>query len=137
MAALTLTHPDGQVFSFDAGALCLELVLTGGEGRRQRFEVLHEPADFPRWCATSSLDLAGHRVTPAAVAASAADLATVRRLREAIWSAAVGAATGGGPGPVPLAIINELAALPGVTPQVDPATGRGYWLGPVTASQLV
>jgi predicted RNA-binding Zn ribbon-like protein len=137
MAALTLTHPDGQVFTFDAGALCLELILTGGDGRRQRFEVLHQPADFAAWCATSSLDLAGHRVAPDEVAGSTSDLATVRRLREALWSAAVGAATGDDPGPVPLTVVNELARWPGVIPQVDPATGAAYWLAPVTAGQLI
>jgi predicted RNA-binding Zn ribbon-like protein len=137
MAALTLTHPDGQVFSFDAGALCLELILTGGEGRRQRFEVLHEPADFAAWCATSSLDLIGHGIAPAEVQVSTADLATVRRLREALWTAAFGAATGSGPGPQPLAVVNELATGPGITPQVDPATGHGYWLRPVTGGQLI
>src|SRR3712207_5763990 len=102
MAALTLTHPDGQAFSFDAGALCLELIVTGGEGDRQRFEVLHRPTDFATWCATSSLDLAGRSVAAADVRVSTTDLANVRRLREAIWHAALGAATGGGPGPAHL-----------------------------------
>ena len=87
---LTLAHPDGQVFGFDAGALCLELAsATGGEGFRARFELLHTPADIAAWAALSRLDLIGHGVNPAEVSARPADLTDLRRLREAIWSVAV------------------------------------------------
>jgi predicted RNA-binding Zn ribbon-like protein len=124
-------------FAFDAGAPCLELLLSGGEGARARYEVLHEPADLVTWLAAGSLDVAGHGVAPGDVGVTTADLSAARRLREAIWSAAMGAATGGGPGPAALAVVNELAAAPGVTPQVDPSTARLVWRPPVTAAQLV
>jgi predicted RNA-binding Zn ribbon-like protein len=122
---------------FDAGTACLELLLSGGAGTRARWEVLHQPSDLVAFLAAGRLDLAGHGVAAADVAVTAADLANARRLREAIWSAAMGAATGGGPGPAPLAVVNSVAAAPGVTPQVDPATARLVWRPPVTAAQLV
>jgi predicted RNA-binding Zn ribbon-like protein len=120
---------------FDAGTACLELLLSGGDGACP--EVLHQPADLVTWLASGRLDPAGHGVAAADVAVTAADLAAARRLRAAVRSAAMGAATGGGPGPASLAVVNTLAAAPGVTPQVDPATARLIWRPPVTAAQLV
>lgn len=134
---LALHHPDGQVFTFDAGALCLELVIrSGGEGFRARFEVLHEPADFPRWAAAGRLDLAGHGVDPAEVAATPAHLAELKRLREAVWAAAVRASQGERPDHADLAVINDVAAGQGLVPQIDAATGAATWRRPVTAHQL-
>ena len=88
---MRVRHPDGQVFTFDAGALCLELSsVTGGEGFRARFEVLHTPADLVTWAAASRL-----RIGPADVVVTGDDLALVKRLREAIWGRAYALATGG------------------------------------------
>jgi len=134
---LTLTHPDGQVFAFDAGALCLELLVSGGAGERARYELLHRPADFPRWAAAGRLDLPGHGIDPAGVRAGPADLRLVRSLREAVWSAAVRAVRGERPAADDTALINELAAGPAPVPRLDPATGRSTWRTPVTALQLV
>lgn len=132
-----LHHPDGQVFPFDAGALCLELSSTsGGEGFRARFEQLHEPADYPRWAAPGRLDLAGRGVDPAEVTVTEADLAEVKRLREALWATALRATEGARPDPADLAVINELAAGQGPVPWLDPATGAATWRRPVTARQL-
>jgi predicted RNA-binding Zn ribbon-like protein len=136
--ALTLHHPDGQVFTFDAGALCLELAsATGGEGFRARFEVLHTPADFPRWAAAGRLDLPAHGVDPADVETTGDDLAAVKRLREAVWASAFAVATGSRPGTGDLETVNEIAAGAGVVPQIDPATGQRTWRRPVTGAQLV
>ncbi|WP_326556512.1 CGNR zinc finger domain-containing protein [Micromonospora sp. NBC_01796] len=153
---ITLHHPDGQVFDFDAGTLCLELVCTtGGEGFRARFEVLHSPADIVTWAALSRLDLAAHGVDPAEVDAGPEDLADLRRLREAIWSVAFTVATtgadgspgegstgdapavGGGRFGAELAVINELAGGRGLVPRWDPVTGAAGWQRPVTAGQFV
>ena len=84
-----MRHPDGQVFTFDAGALCLEFVFTGGEGARARFETFHSPADIARWTAGSRLDPAGHGVDPAAIEISPAEFDVLWQLREALWTLAL------------------------------------------------
>lgn len=174
IGVLRLAHPDGQVFDFDAGTLCLELACTGGEGFRARFEVLHTPADFVAWAALSRLDLLGRGVRPEQVGTHPADLTALKRLREAIWTVGVAAAgragtsepaaPGGGTGTGTseptgparrtgtagvtdvgwlvglereLAVLNELAAGPGVVPRLDPASGTTVWRQPVQAGQLV
>jgi len=86
---MRVRHPDGQVFTFDAGALCLEFVFTGGEGARARFETFHSPADIARWTAGSRLDPAGHGVDPAAIEISPAEFDVLWQLREALWTLAL------------------------------------------------
>jgi predicted RNA-binding Zn ribbon-like protein len=132
---LTLHHPDGQVFTFDAGALCLELLVTGGEDMRAKYEVLHRPADFAIWAATSRLDLPGHGVDPAQVTVTAADLHHVKALREAVWFSAVRVAAAQRPLRGDIEAINAAASGAGVVPQLD--GGRAVWRGPVTGGQLV
>jgi len=46
---LTLHSHTGVAYRFDPGALCLELLTTGGPGPYRRYEVLHEPADLALW----------------------------------------------------------------------------------------
>ncbi|BCB79039.1 CGNR zinc finger domain-containing protein [Phytohabitans flavus] len=134
---MVLHHPDGQVFTFDAGALSLELSSTsGGEGFRARFELLHEPADYPRWAARGRLDLPGRGIDPAEVITTAADLAEVKLLREALWVSALRATEGRRPDPADLAVINEIAAGNGPVPMIDPHTNTATWRRPVTAHQL-
>ncbi|HEU4423620.1 MAG TPA: ABATE domain-containing protein [Pilimelia sp.] len=131
---MRLRHPDGQVFTFDAGALCLEFVYTGGEGARARFEIFHEPADIARWSVESRLDPAGHGVDPADISVSADDFRTLWRLREALWTLALGTVTGRPADPDAVAIINELAAGAGPVPRLE--RGRAVWLRPVTGAQF-
>ncbi|MGC9670437.1 CGNR zinc finger domain-containing protein [Planosporangium sp. 12N6] len=138
MAPFLLTPPDGPPFPFDAGAPCLELLLSGGgEDRRGYGEALHAPRDLVHWCARGSLDLAGHGVDPAEVTATTADLTMARRLREAVRHSGVRASRGDRPDPEDLAVINQIAAGRGVVAQVDPDTGRLVWRRPVTGHQLL
>jgi predicted RNA-binding Zn ribbon-like protein len=128
---MRLHHPDGQVFTFDAGALCLELACTtGGEGFRARFEVLHDPAALAGWVERSRLG-----VPAAEVAATDAELAGIKRLREAVWAGASGLATGGGVTPGDAAVINEIAAGAPPVPQIGPEGARA-WRRPVTGGQI-
>jgi predicted RNA-binding Zn ribbon-like protein len=126
--ALTLHHPDGQVFPFDAGALCLELSsATGGEGFRARFETLHAPDDMSAWAARSRFG--------APVTATAEDLRVLRDLREAVWAAAYAVATGEEPPAPAVVTINSYAAGPAPVPVLDgDAAG---WRAPVTGAELV
>lgn len=128
---MRIRHPDGQVFTFDAGALCLELSsVSGGEGFRARFETLHAPGDFARWAASSRLG-----VRAADVAVTAADLALVKRLREAIWARAYGLATGGCLDRRDAATINEIAGGAPPVPEIGVDQARA-WRRPVLGGQL-
>jgi predicted RNA-binding Zn ribbon-like protein len=124
---MRMHHPDGQVFDFDAGALCLEFVFTGGEGFRARFETFHSPADVSAWAAASRLGIAGAEV-------SAHEFAVLWRLREALWSLTFAAVTGDPPDPVAEDTVNALAAGAGPAPLL--AGGRAIWRRPVDGGQL-
>jgi predicted RNA-binding Zn ribbon-like protein len=128
---MRVRHPDGQVFSFDAGALCLELAcVTGGEGFRARFEMLHTPEDFVAWASASRLG-----VDPEEVVTTDADLGAVKRLREAIWAGAAALATGGAVGRRDAEVINELARDAVPVPEIGPEGAR-TWQRPLLGGQL-
>jgi predicted RNA-binding Zn ribbon-like protein len=129
---MRVRHPDGQVFSFDAGALCLELCsVSGGEGFRARFEILHTPDDLAAFVAAGRLGI------PAAdQAVTDADLAAVKRLREAIWAGASALATGGSLGRRDAEVINDLARGAPPVPEIGP-DGARTWRQPVTGDQIV
>ncbi|WP_205315480.1 ABATE domain-containing protein, partial [Nonomuraea lactucae] len=74
-SGMTLTARDGQRFRFDAGALCLEFLLSGAV---EPWEQLHAPEDLAAWIPRSRLAVRG------AVVAGAGDLAAAKRVRAAI-----------------------------------------------------
>ncbi|MGW1881238.1 hypothetical protein [Streptomyces sp. NPDC001970] len=51
----TLRTPEGGAFRFHPGALCPELLPTGGPGGLARYEVPGEPDGLVRWAAESRL----------------------------------------------------------------------------------
>ncbi|MCD0486033.1 CGNR zinc finger domain-containing protein [Streptacidiphilus sp. ASG 303] len=126
---LVLRSPEGTRYLFDPGALCLELLTTGGPGPLARHEVLHAPEDLSRWLTLSRLG-----VGPGDVRVSPGELATARRLRDALWRLARAAAGGGPWGPGDLAEVNRAAAAPPLAPCIGadrtrvwelPADGTG------------
>ncbi|MFE6872375.1 CGNR zinc finger domain-containing protein [Kitasatospora sp. NPDC057692] len=133
---LVLHSPGGTRFHFDPGALCLELLPTGGPGPYARYEVLHRPADLADWAAKSRLNL-----PPGAVRITDAQLTAVRTLRDALWRlTAARAAHGPGAGGLAdaagsayraaldspaadaadYAVLNRAAARPPLAPQIGP-----------------
>lgn len=77
---LTLHSHTGVAYRFDPGALCLELLTTGGPGPYRRYEVLYEPADLAAQADRS-------RLTPTPVLEiSQAEVVDARRLRDALFS---------------------------------------------------
>lgn len=125
---MRMDHPDGQVFSFDAGSLSLELACTtGGEGFRARFEILHTPDDLGPWVARTRL-----AIPAAAVRATAAELRSLKELREAVWAAAYALATGG---TIETTVINGYAAGAPPVPRIAP-DGTRAWQEPVTGAQV-
>src|SRR5438552_496635 len=114
---LILRWPNGAAFAFDAGALCLELLTTGGAARYAEFELLRAPEDLANWLATCRLRI------DARVADD--DVPAARQLRKAIWAAAL-ARIAGRPLPRPsITMINELAAPAPPTPSL--AGERRSW----------
>jgi predicted RNA-binding Zn ribbon-like protein len=128
---MRMHHPDGQVFSFDAGALSLELACTtGGEGFRARFEILHGPDDLGPWVARTRLG-----VPAADVRATDEELRLLKDLREAVWAAAYALATGEAVGAADAGVINRTAAGAPPVPRIAPDGARA-WLRPVTGAQI-
>lgn len=128
---LVLHSSDGTRFRFDPGALCLELLCTGGPGELTRWESLHVPRDLADWLGRSRLGLRPDDVTIAS-----GELATGRALRDALWRAARGAVRAARPDPDDLAEINRAAAAPPLAPRIT-ADGTRAWALPATGGQAL
>lgn len=143
-SGLLLRHPDGSAFRFDPGALCLELLPTGGPGALACFEVLHEPADLVRWAEESRLpDGLGPGAEPGpgpgsgpALVVGAGEVADARVLRDALWRLVEGHVDGGSPGPDDLATLNGAAAHPPLAARLTPGGDRGWAPGGTGAGLL-
>ncbi|OLO31549.1 zf-CGNR multi-domain protein [Streptomyces sp. MNU77] len=153
-----LRHPDGSSFRFDPGALCLELLPTGGPGPLAYFEVLHEPADLVRWAEESRLPEGlgpggglgpGSRGGPGpdsrggpdsgqgpALVVSAGEVADARALRDALWRLTEGHVEGAPPGPDDLATLNGAAAHPPLAARLT-AGGDREWVPGGTGAGLL
>ena len=115
----------GATFRFDPGALCLELLTTGGPGEFRHFEVLHSPADLASWAARS-------RLTPTpALTITDADVTQARHLRDALFRI-----TTKNPEPDDLATLNAAAANPALVPAIA-QDGTRHWAGTPTGTQLL
>ncbi|MFF7010196.1 CGNR zinc finger domain-containing protein [Streptomyces fimicarius] len=126
---LVLRHPDGSSFRFDPGALCLELLPTGGPGPLAYFEVLNEPADLVRWAEESRLPDGLAAEVEAGLVVSAAEVADARALRDALWRLTEGHVRGAPPGPDDLATLNDAAAHPPLTARLTADGGRAWAAG--------
>ncbi|NYH87822.1 CGNR zinc finger domain-containing protein [Actinopolymorpha rutila] len=146
---LPMHSRDGAQWIFDPGALCLELLVTGGPGPLARWETLDRPEGLRSWLADSRLHL-----DPAQVDVTAEALASARRVRDALWrlvhDAVHGAVhgrdedPGGGtdedsgltPTPADLAEVNRAAARPPLAPRLA-ADGTHGWQLPADVEQVV
>ncbi|MCA6091122.1 ABATE domain-containing protein [Streptomyces sp. SCA3-4] len=127
---LTLRSHTGASYRFDPGALCLELLTTGGPGPYQRYEVLHQPADLGLWAERS-------RLAPTPVLEiTDAEVADARRLRDALFRAALAHTRGQEPAQDDLDVINQAAARPSLVPAIGPA-GQRQWAGPSSGTHLL
>ncbi|CAM5449453.1 hypothetical protein GCM10010329_34530 [Streptomyces spiroverticillatus] len=121
---LTLKSRTGAAYRFDPGALCLELLTTGGPGLYGRYEVLHTGADLAEWAGAS-------RLTPTPVLeASEEEVAQAREVRDALFRMVLGE---GGPDDVDT--LNAAAAAPPLAPAIGP-DGEKRW-GPATGTHLL
>ncbi|ORT59740.1 CGNR zinc finger domain-containing protein [Streptomyces sp. CB03238] len=129
---LTLHPPDGGSFRFDPGALCLELLLTGGPGPLARFEVLDTPAGLLDWVAASRLAPPGLRLPPV----GEADLAAVREVRDALHGLTAARAHDRALAAADLAVVNAAAAGPPLAVRMT-AAGRREWASGASVAGLL
>jgi predicted RNA-binding Zn ribbon-like protein len=131
VGAFELHHPDGQVFTFDAGSLALAFAVTGPgtyEGPLAFFQTLRRPFDLERWAA----DVVG----AAGLQATDDDVELAVRLQAAIWGVADALIDRR---PVPEGereVLNELAAGPSMVPRLMPGATR-TWVGVQGARSLL
>ncbi len=126
---LLLRHPDGSSFRFDPGALCLELLPTGGPGPLSYFEVLHEPADLVRWAEECRLPGGLGAGSGGGLAVSAAEVADARALRDALWRLTEGWVREAPPDPDDLATLNGAASRASLTSRLTVGGGRAWTPG--------
>ncbi|MDT0443392.1 CGNR zinc finger domain-containing protein [Streptomyces johnsoniae] len=127
---LVLRSFSGTTYRFDPGALCLELLVTGGPGAFARYEVLHGPADLADWAARSRLD-----PTPR-VEVSEEETAAARRTRDALWRLVLAHVGGEPPPPDDVAALNAAAARTPLAPAIG-ADGGPAWAGAATGTALL
>ncbi len=127
---LTLHSHTGVAYRFDPGALCLELLTTGGPGPYRRYEVMFEPADLAAWADRS-------RLTPTpALKISETEVADMRRLRDALFRVVIAHTRGEQHPPGDQEAINEAAARPALAPAITP-TGKRQWAGTFNGTHLL
>ncbi|GGW62909.1 zf-CGNR multi-domain protein [Streptomyces galilaeus] len=127
---LTLVSHDGTPYRFDPGALCLELLPTGGPGALARYEVLHEPADLVAWAARSRLP------EGLEVAVSESEVRRVREVRDALFLLTADRAHGRPQRPEHLDALNEAAAEPPLVSRLTP-DGTRAWAPGATGTHLL
>ncbi len=127
---LILRSHTGVAYRFDPGALCLELLTTGGPGPYRRWEVLHAPSDLAAWVRRSRLD-----PTPV-LRTSTAELAQAHELRDALFRVVLAHTRHEGLPAADLEAINAAAARPALVPAIGP-DGERQWAGAPTGTNLV
>ncbi|MEU8650896.1 CGNR zinc finger domain-containing protein [Streptomyces sp. NPDC048737] len=130
LPGLTLVSHDGRPYRFDPGALCLELLVTGGPGAFARYEVLHEPADLVAWAVRSRLP---EGLEPTV---SDAELGRVRTVRDALFLLTADRAHGRPQQPEHLDALNAAAAEAPLVPRLAP-DGTRAWAPGATGTQLL
>ncbi|MFJ5776591.1 CGNR zinc finger domain-containing protein [Streptomyces sp. NPDC093094] len=127
---LTLISYEGRPYRFDPGALCLELLPTGGPGAFARYEVLHEPADLVAWVRRSRL---AEGLEPVV---TDEELGDVRHFRDALFLLTADRAHGRPLQPRHLDVVNAAAAEPPLVSRITPDGSRA-WAPGATGTRLL
>ncbi len=126
-------NAQGERYRFDPGSLSLELLLTGGPGPYERYEIAHTPADLAEWFTGSRLALTAPLTD---VQIRPAELAALKELRGALYRVAPALAHGEAQSSDDVVLLNDAtAATP--RPILAPETRRLAWAPPVTGKQLL
>ncbi len=133
-----MTPPTGESYTFDPGCFSLELLLTGGPGTYEQWEILHEPADLASWLVDSRLAAppAGEPLGAADFRIRPAELRRIVQFRDTFLSVALAITRGERPSAADLEVIN-FAAGPGPVPRIDPKTLTHGWQTPITGTQVL
>lgn len=127
---------DGQRYRFDAGAACLDFLLSGGEGPYAVWEALHTPADLGRWLATAPPPEGGPPL-PADLGADDGELTAAKAVRAAVRRLVDARIDGLSPAAADLATLNRAAAPPTPAPVLDTTGMAMAWRIPVTGTAAV
>lgn len=130
-----LTGLDGQSYHFEPGNFCLELLVTGGPGPGEAYEILHAPADLATWLLDSRLTETSP-LKPGDVRITKDDLVSVVRFRNTMWAVVQAVVDGGKPEKEHLRLIND-AVGPQPRVQIDLATRSRRWATPITGREIV
>ncbi|MEV7191978.1 CGNR zinc finger domain-containing protein [Streptomyces sp. NPDC093510] len=129
-SGIVMRSRSGSTYRFDPGALCLELLTTGGPGEFRHYERLHAPGDLAAWAERS-------RLTPTpALEVSDSEVAAARRLRDALFRVTTARALDESPDPADIATVNEAAAHPPLAPAIGP-DGGPRWAGAADGTRLL
>lgn len=126
-----MTPRHGSPFVFDPGALCLELLVTGGPGAYAVHEVLHEPRHLADWLALCRL-----RLAPGLVSVSEAELSAARDLRDALWRIALAQVNDRLLLPEDVTEVNRAATHPPLAPEMS-TRGTRSWTLPADATRAL
>jgi predicted RNA-binding Zn ribbon-like protein len=124
-----LTPATGESFTFDPGSFALELLLTGGPGVYERWEVLHQPADLAEWLAESRLEAAEFRIRQD-------EFRRIKQFRDTFLQVALALSRGDTPAVADLEVVNFGAGRRPV-PRIDPSTLTRTLVTPVTGTQVL
>ncbi|MFJ4687311.1 CGNR zinc finger domain-containing protein [Streptomyces sp. NPDC088789] len=128
---ITLRTHEGTPYRFDPGALCLELLTTGGPGDFARFEVLHEPADLAAWADRSRLPKGLE------LAVTDAELTAVREFRDTLYLLAADHVHGRPVDAGRLDAVNAAAAEAPLVPRLTADGTRAWPPGAATGTQVL
>ncbi|MET8685526.1 CGNR zinc finger domain-containing protein [Streptomyces sp. NPDC004732] len=129
-SGIVLRSYSGSTFRFDPGALCLELLPTGGPGEFRRYEVLHAPGDLTAWAERSRL------TPPPVLEVSDTEVADARRLRDALFRVTTARAHDEPAAPADIDTVNAAAAHAPLVPAVGPG-GERAWAGTADGTRLL
>ncbi|MGW6335903.1 CGNR zinc finger domain-containing protein [Nocardia rhamnosiphila] len=126
---LTLHSRTGVDYHFDPGALCLELLPTGGPGPYRVYEILHTPADLVTWVGRS-------RLTPTPeLTITTAEVAAARHLRDTLFETTRARSHGEPSTSHDLDVLNDFATAAPLIPRITAAGARAW--APDTGTALL
>ncbi|OZE87022.1 hypothetical protein CH304_02185 [Rhodococcus sp. 15-649-1-2] len=115
--SVNLVSRDGVAFTVETGALCIDVLYTGGLAERAQWETLRSPEDLQVWVEGASVFWG-----PIVVPVTNRDLADIVSLREAIWKSVNRVIDGDDPAVSDVDSINIFADRSAPRPRLEEGT---------------